>query len=267
MLTAVVADDEPMMRAALLEQLRTLWPELEIVAQVEEGLTALHHIETLRPDIAFLDIRMPGMICLVVANAMTSHTRVAFVTAFENHAIEAFEANAIDYLLKPLEPARLVKTIAKLRSHMSSNGEEGGLSTALLAQALAQLGMPQASAPEVLKPPIQDKRRLEWIQIAVGAQGQQIRMVHVQDVLYFESDTNYTRVVASDCEGHIRLPLKELLQSADPSVFLQTHRSTVVNRRFVQAVHRNGEVVEIELKGRSDRLRVSEANHHRFRAM
>jgi DNA-binding LytR/AlgR family response regulator len=261
--TAVIADDEPMMRAALRDHLKSLWPDLDVLAEAEDGPSALLKIESLRPDIVFLDIRMPGMTGLEVARAKTVHTRIVFVTAYSDYAVEAFEADAIDYIVKPVETVRLVKVIAKLRRQLA----EGDPAAAeRLLNTLTRLGVPSsvnAAAPLAA----QDPRRLEWLQVAIGAQGNQVRMVHLQDVLYFESDTKYTRVVARECEGLLRLTLKEVLEHADPNVFLQTHRSTVVNRRFVHAVHRNGEAIEIELKGRTERLKVSTANHHLFRAM
>lgn len=260
--TAVIADDEPMMRAALRDHLATLWPELQVVAEAEDGPSALLKIETHRPQIAFLDIRMPAMTGLEVARAMTSNSLVVFVTAYESHAVEAFDANALDYVLKPVELPKLVKVIAKLKRKLSEGVPFGA--DQLLA-ALARLGIAPPAAPMAAS--IHGPRRLEWLQVATGAQGNQVRMVHVDDVRYFESDTKYTRVVAGDCEGLIRLSLKEVLEQADQSTFLQTHRSTVVNRRHVKAVHRNGEAMEIELKDRPERLKVSVANHHLFRAM
>ena len=271
---AVLADDEPLMRAALREQLAMLWPELEIRAEAEDGPGALRIVESLRPDVAFLDIRMPGMTGLDVARAMTVPSRVVFVTAFDAHALAAFEANAVDYMLKPLEPARLARTVAKLRRSLEAQAAGAAPSVADMVAALARTGiaLPAAGpgaweAQESTRHPLNSASRLEWLQVAVG---QQIRMLHLDDVMYFESDTKYTRVVADECDGLIRLPLKELIESCEiaaPGRFLQTHRSTVVNRRFIHSVHRKGEAVELELKGRAERLKVSVSNHHLFRAM
>jgi DNA-binding LytR/AlgR family response regulator len=264
---AILADDEPMMRAALRDQLATLWPELEVVAEAEDGPTALVRIEAMNPDVVFLDIRMPGMTGLEVARAMTSKARVVFVTAFESHAVEAFEANAVDYVLKPLDVARLAKVIAKLRKSLA---DAAPASLEQLLEALKQLGVapPQgAAASETGRAAVAaavDAGDLQWLKVSVG---QSVHMVHLHDVIYFESDTKYTRVVTHDVEGLLRLTLKELTGAAGGSVFLQTHRSTVVNRRFIRAVHRRGEVVEIELKGRPERLKVSTANHPLFKAM
>jgi DNA-binding LytR/AlgR family response regulator len=263
--TAILVDDEPLMRAALADHLAALWPDLDVLAEADDGPTALLKIESLNPDIAFLDIRMPGMTGLEVARSLTVPSRVVFVTAFDSHAVEAFEANAVDYVLKPLEAPRLARVIAKLRKSLA---ERAPASAEQLMQALKSLGVAPPSAPLDISahggPSHGAPRRLEWLQVAVG---QSIRMVHLDDVIYFESDTKYTRVVTADCEGLLRLTLKELVESAGESVFLQTHRSRVVNRRFIHAVHRRGEMVEIELKGRSERLKVSTANHPLFKAM
>lgn len=257
MITAILADDEPHMREALREHLQQLWPELQIAGESGDGPSALLQIEQLRPDVAFLDIRMPGLTGLQVARAVTVPTRIVFVTAFDAHAVEAFEANAVDYVLKPLDLARLAKVVAKLRQSVD---QPSGLSLSQLTDALARLGVQAPAAPLT----VPAASRLEWLQVAVG---QQIHMIHVEDVRYFESDTKYTRVVAEGTDGLIRTSLKDLLDQLDPGQFLQTHRSTLVNRRFIRVVHRRGEVVELELRGMAGRLKVSTANHHLFKAM
>nr|WP_326531696.1 LytTR family DNA-binding domain-containing protein [Rhodoferax sp.] len=256
MAKAVLADDEPIMRAALREQLEMLWPELLIVAEADDGPTALQKIEAFKPDVAFLDIRMPGLSGLEVAKAITQSTSIVFVTAFDSHALEAFEANAVDYVLKPVDPVRMARVIAKVKKNLS-DGTPADIAQLILTLERAGLSTTGKSQAASIS-------RMEWLQVAVGTQ---IRMLHVSDVIYFESDTKYTRVVAEDCDGLIRISLKELLESLDSSTFLQTHRSSLVNRRFVHSVHRKGEVVEIELKGRPERLKVSIANHHIFKAM
>ena len=249
MSTAVLADDEPHMRAALREQLLALWPGLRVLGEAEDGVAALAMIQALRPEIAFLDIRMPGLSGLQVAHALTVGTRVVFVTAFDNHALQAFEANAVDYVLKPLATERLARVVAKLQQGAPLQG---------LAAALAQLGVAVAPAPE---PPVE---RLEWLHVAVG---KEVCMLHVDDVYYFEADSKYTRVVGEGCDGLIRHSLRQLSDRLEPGQYLQTHRSTLVNRRHIRAVHRHGEVMEIELKVDLPRLKVSLPNHHLFRAM
>lgn len=258
MTTALIADDEPLMRESLREQLQSLWPQLEIVAEAEDGPAALVKIEALGPDICFLDIRMPGLSGLQVAQSVTVATRIVFVTAYDHHAVEAFEADALDYVVKPLETARLAKVVAKLKKSVASSHPQP-LTEMLLA--LETIGKKLAASRLTAQT---GTKRLEWLQVAVGTH---IRMVHVDEVRFFESDNKYTRVVAEACDGLIRLSLKELMAQLGEGDFLQTHRSRVVNRRFVHAVHRRGEVVEIELKGSKERLKVSTAHHALFRAM
>lgn len=230
--TAILADDEPFMRAALRERLAQLWPELRLLQECEDGIEALQAIQRLRPQLAFLDIRMPGLTGLQVADALQDvNTRVVFVTAYDAHAVEAFEAQAVDYVLKPVELPRLAKTVARLR---------------------------EALTPSPARP------ANDWLQVAVGSQ---VRLLHVDDVQYFESDSKYTRVVAADCDGLIRLSLKELLERLDASRFMQVHRSVVVNRRHVHGVHRTGDALELEIKGRAERLKVSTQHHHLFKAL
>lgn len=228
--TAILADDEPFMRAALRERLTQLWPELRLLQECEDGLQALQAIQRLRPQLAFLDIRMPGLTGLQVAEALQgADTRVVFVTAYDAHAVEAFEAQAVDYILKPVELPRLAKTVARLREAL----------------------VPQRPADD-------------WLQVAVGSQ---VRLLHLDDVQYFESDSKYTRVVAGDCDGLIRLSLRELLRWLNPGGFMQVHRSVVVNRRHVHGVHRVDDTLELEIKGRPERLKVSAAYHHLFKAL
>lgn len=263
---ALIADDEPLMRSLLKERLSQVWPELSWLEDAEDGPTALARIEALKPDLAFLDIRMPGMTGLDVARALTTRTRVVIVTAHDNHAIEAFEANAVDYLLKPVDLPRLARVVGKLREQLSQDPHE---ELDRLREALRRLSAtnPTHADPDMAAPsasPADAQPALDWLQVAVG---QQIRLVHLEDVIYFESDTKYTRVVADDCDGLVRLPLKEILDAARPELFLQTHRSVVVNRRYIRSIHRIDDRVEIELKGRPERLRVSAANHGLFRAM
>lgn len=230
--TAILADDEPFMRAALRERLTQLWPELRLLQECADGIQALQAIQRLRPQLAFLDIRMPGLTGLQVADALQGvNTRVVFVTAYDAHAVEAFEAQAVDYVLKPVELPRLAKTVARLREALT----------------------PSPTSPGD-----------DWLQVAVGSQ---VRLLHVDDVQYFESDSKYTRVVAADCDGLVRLSLKELLERLGPARFMQVHRSVVVNRRHVHGVHRAGESLALEIKGRPERLKVSTPYHHLFKAL
>jgi DNA-binding LytR/AlgR family response regulator len=231
MTTAIIADDEHFMRDSLREQLQSFWPQLEIIDEAEDGPSALIKIESLRPDICFLDVRMPGLTGLQVAKSLTVPTQIVFVTAFDSYAVEAFEANAVDYLVKPVDPARLAKVVSKLKKATESSTPT---SMEQLMSVLTKMGVGVPGVPAIGQLPV---KQLEWIQVAVGTQ---IRMVHVEDVQFFESDSKYTRVVADGCDGLIRMSLKELTEQLGDSDFLQTHRSILVNRRFVQAVHRKG---------------------------
>lgn len=257
--TALICDDEPLMRANLRDHLRHLWPELTIVGEAENGPEALREIGARRPDLAFLDIQMPGLTGLQVAQLVDPATQVVFVTAYDRYALEAFDAHAVDYLLKPLDPARLARLVARLQRQSQAREPADALvqvqqqMQALMRQLAVRAEAPAAAAA-----------MLDWLQVDAG---KQIRLVHVDDVMYFESDHKYTRVVADDCDGLIRLSLKELLAAVDPQAFLQVHRSIVVNKRFVHSVHRRGEVMELELRGRPERLRVSESNQPLFKAM
>lgn len=257
--TAIIADDEPFMRESLRELLRLQWPLLKLLGEAEDGPAALDLIESQRPDIAFLDIRMPGMTGLQVARSISVPTKVVFVTAFDNHAVDAFEANAVDYVVKPVEPERLSKVVAKLRKATEAQAP-AAMEQVLAALKMLGVELP-GSAPAALPA---GTGRLDWLQVSVG---NQIRMVNVQDVHFFESDSKYTRVVAQDCDGLIRLSLKELTEQLGSENFVQTHRSVLVNRRFIHAVHRKGELMELEIKGSKERLKVSASNHHLFRAM
>lgn len=259
MSTAIIADDEPHMRAALREQLQLLWPGLQLLGEAEDGVAALAMISALRPQIAFLDIRMPGLSGLQVAQALDASTRVVFVTAHDNHALQAFEANAVDYVLKPLVTERLARVVAKLQQ---ATAQAAPLQD--LAAALAQLGIAVPAAPASGAASSGPAERLEWLHVAVG---KEVCMVHIEDVYFFEADSKYTRVVGDGCDGLIRHSLRQLTDQLDPQQFLQTHRSTLVNRRHIRAVHRHGEVMEIELKVALPRLKVSVPNHHLFRAM
>lgn len=246
-MTAVIADDEPFMREALREQLCLLWPELEIVAEAGDGPEALRLLTAHKPDLAFLDIRMPGLTGLQVAQLVEGRTKVVLVTAYDNHALEAFEASAVDYVLKPVDSARLAKVVTKLRTM-------GAAPAALQTEALRAL-LPASHA--------QMSCPLEWLHVSVG---QHVRLTHVDDVMFFESDTKYTRVVSDGVDGLIRISLKELREQL-PSAFVQVHRSALVNRHFVKCVHRVDDNMELEMKGASVRLKVSESNRHLFRAM
>lgn len=271
-ITAVIADDEPFMREALKEQLQMLWPDLDIVAEAGDGPEALRMVTQTKPDIAFLDIRMPGLTGLQVAQLIPESTKIVFVTAYDAHALEAFDANAVDYVLKPLDPMRLAKMVTRLRKaaetdKRSDSGQSllGPSNHEAVVRSLAA-GASQDEEPSSDQDGGDGDRtqlRLEWLHVSVG---QQVQMVHVDDVMFFESDTKYTRVVSSDCDGLIRTSLKELVGKL-PFTFVQVHRGAVVNRRFIKSAHKVDDTLVLEIKGNPTKLKVSEANRSLFRAM
>ncbi len=251
MVTAIIADDEDLPRKELRRMLAELWPELIIVAESEHGADALEAIYAHTPDIAFLDIRMPGMSGLDVANAIKGRCHAVFTTAYDNHAIAAFAAGAIDYLLKPISRERLVEAIVRLKERLNHKQDGPDLS-----QLMAELDK-RLRAPEVEK--------IRWISASVG---DTIKMFPVDKILFFTSDEKYTRVVSSEDEAHVRKPLKEIIDGLDPEIFWQIHRSVVVRAEAISRAHRDemGRVT-VELRGCKETLKVSQAYAWRFKPM
>lgn len=246
MTTAIVAEDEETLRQLLVEQLGQVWPELVIVGEAADGLQALRLLEELRPDIVFLDIQMPGANGLEVARQASGRSRVAFVTAYDQHAVHAFEQGAIDYVLKPVSAARLFTTVTRLKERLATP-------PARLDSVLGQLA-PAAGASY-----------LRWINASVG---QNIRLITVDEVQYFQADSKYTRVVLADSEALIRKSLKELADELDPQQFWQIHRGTLVNASAIAGVTRDfrGRML-VKLKRRDEALLVSDTYTHLFRQM
>ncbi len=243
---ALIVEDEPLLRAELTDQLRVLWPDLEIAGQVDNGIDAVAAIDTLKPDIVFLDIQMPGLNGMEVARHIPESCQVVFVTAFADHALAAFDAGASDYLVKPLTTARLLQAIRRLKSRTAASPPP---------QAVWEQLFEQESAPVYLK----------WIK---ASSGNSVRLVMVSEVLYFQSNDKYTRVVTENGESQIRLPLKSLLEQLDPQLFAQIHRSAIVNLQAVDRIERNEYgAQEVVLKGRTERLPVSEGFTRQFRQM
>ena len=246
--TALIAEDEPLMRERLEEKLAEVWPELEIVAEAEDGDEALALFDIHRPLVAFLDIRMPGRTGLDVAAAIGRECHVVFVTAYDQYAIAAFDAGAVDYLLKPVEADRLAQTVARVKAKLASAPGD-------LSQVVAALRA-HAAAPSA---------RLKWIKAAVG---KQVKLIPVDDVVYFQSDTKYTRVVLAQSEALIRTPLKELVAELDPDRFWQIHRSTIVNVAQLAGVLREDAERQFALfRSRPEKLPISRQFTHRFRQM
>lgn len=248
---AVIADDEPLLRAQLAETLAALWPELAIAGSAAHGEEAVQLVARHRPDIVFLDIEMPGMNGLQAAAQIKGLAHVVFVTAYHQYAVEAFERGAIDYVLKPASDARLRETVERLKARVRSAAPPAEDMARVIAQVAAALGKPNPA-------------RLKWIQASVG---NQIRLIPVADVLFFQSDLKYTRVVTREAESLIRKPLKELLDELDPEVFWQVHRATIVNSTAIAHVVREDDKLSLALKHRADRLEVSRSFAHLFRSM
>ena len=247
-ITAVVADDEPFALAGLVHALAQVWPELTVLATARDGPEAFQAIQTHRPTLAFLDIRMPGMSGLQVAEALGGQTMVVLVTAYDNYALSAFERGVADYVLKPVELPRLAKVVLRLKERLAQ-------------PASASTATPQADTADAAAATAQ---QLQWIKASVGAQ---VRLIHVDDVYYFESDAKYTRVVTADGEALIRMPLRLLIGQLDGQWFWQVHRSAVINLRYVASVARVDENMEVILKGRPERIKVSVAYQGLFKQM
>ena len=246
--TAILAEDEPILRAQLEKKLRALWPELEIVASVEDGAAALEALEDKPADLMFLDIQMPEMTGVEVARHVAGRAHVVFVTAYDQYAIQAFETGALDYILKPVTDERLQVTIARLKAKLSMPPQDLNAVLACLAQ---QIG------PK--------KERLQWVKATLGST---LRLIPVAEVLFFQSDEKYTRVVTAEGEALIKTPIRELLDGLDPEVFWQIHRSTVVNANAIAGVTRDfrGQA-HVKIRGKDESLVVSRIYSHLFKQM
>lgn len=242
--TAILAEDEPVLRAELYEALTALWPELDIVAQADDGIKALSAIRALRPDIVFLDINMPQLTGLDVARVVHGETAIVFLTAYNQHALAAFDAGAVDYLVKPLDRGRLLQTIARLKARMGQAQPE----------RLAPLPAPPAPEPKYLR----------WIQASVG---NLLRLITIDEIYFFQADAKYTRVVTARAEALIRKPIKDLMEELDPDDFLQVNRGAIVNLRRVESIYRADGYMEVRLRDREERLAVSVGYQAAFRQL
>ena len=252
--SAIIADDEDLPRAELRRMLASAWPELQIAAECEHGAAAIDAIDEHQPDIAFLDIRMPGRSGLDVARAASGRCHVVFTTAYDSHAVEAFDAGALDYLLKPVLAERLAHCVARLRERLAQPGPRPELDS-LIEQL--RLHRPPAGADAVT--------RLRWISASIG---DTIKMFSVDEVLFFQSDEKYTRVVTAHDEAHIRKPLKEIAEGLDGEVFWQVHRGAIVRASAIARAQRDelGRIT-LYLREHADRLAVSQGYAWRFRPM
>ncbi len=249
MTTALIADDEPHLAQYLKAQLAQAWPDLQVLRLAANGVEAAAAIAELRPDIAFLDIQMPGLTGLEVAQGIEGATRVVFVTAYDQYAVEAFEARAVDYLLKPLKAERLAACVGRLQAAPPAADGEGALADTL-RRLLAQPGTPT---------------RLRYVR---AAQGDLMHQLAVQDVLFFHADDKYTVVQTATAEHLIRTPIAELAAQLDPDRFWQVHRATIINLDHVAGTRRDEQSrLFVRVRGVARELPVSRAYVHLFKAM
>lgn len=245
---ALIADDEPLLRADLKTRLGRFWPELTICAEAADGNAALQAFERERPDLAFLDIRMPGRSGLEVAAAIAGRCHIVFVTAYDLHAVEAFERGAHDYVVKPVTDARLQTMVARLQERIAGPPPQ---LDALLRELSAKL-----------------PARREYLRWIKASQGSALKLVPIEQVLFFNADDKYTRVVAAEGESLIRKPIRELTDELDPGQFWQIHRSTIVNAQAIAGVTRDDVGrIRVKLKGATETLEVSRSFAHLFRQM
>jgi len=255
--TALIADDEPLLRKSLARLLAEAWPALQIVAMARNGREAVAQFEALQPDICFLDVHMPGLSGVEAAREIGRRSHLVFVTAHTEYAVQAFEHGALDYLVKPVEPARLLDTAARLQERLRSAQPLPEVD-ALLEQLAARLRKPTGPV------------RLRWIRASIG---QELRLIPVEQIDFLRSDEKYTRIAWRGDLGRpgdalIRTPLKELVAQLDGEQFVQVHRSVVVNLRAIGRVIRgDNETAQIHLKDRAEVLPVSRSYVHHFRQM
>ena len=255
--TAIIADDERLMRDQLRMRLEQVWPELEIVGEAKNGDEAVELVGQCKPDLTFLDIRMPGKTGMEAAREIGERSQIVFVTAYDQYAVEAFERGAVDYVLKPSEPERLKVTVERLKARLEANNGKPGATvndsvTAMLSQLAEKIAAP--------KP-----KHLQWIQASIG---QDLRMIPVEEILFFRSDEKYTCVQTEKFEALIRKPVRDLAEELDPSLFWQIHRATLVNVNAIEGVTRDIRGRHLVLiKGRPEKLEVSRSFLHLFKQM
>jgi DNA-binding LytR/AlgR family response regulator len=255
MTTALVAEDEPLLRERLVALLASLWPELRVVAQARNGREAVELFDQFQPEVAFLDVHMPGLNGIEVARCIGARAQLVFVTAFDKYAVEAFRQGAIDYLLKPIEEERLAGTVQRLRARLQAPAQapEPGWE-ATLERMAAQL-----------RDRLAPRQWLKWIKASVGST---VRLIPVEQVIYVKSDNKYTMVVWDGGEALIRKTIRELADELDPERFAQVHRSAIVCLdRVSHFTHGPGDSGELHLKGRGDRVPVSRSYLHLFQQM
>ena len=267
--TALIADDEPLLRDSLARSLALAWPELRVVGQARNGRETLELFEQLQPEIVFLDVHMPGLNGIEAARQLARRAQIVFVTAYEEYAVQAFEQGALDYLVKPVDEARLDDTVARLKSRLAQAQAGAPLPTqaleAVITQLLARLGSQSQSASLPAPGAEPAPKFLQWIRASVGAT---LKLIPVDDIDYLRSDEKYTLVAWSEGEALIRTPIRELMDQLDPAHFVQVHRSVVVNLHAISHVTRGlNETADVHLKGRAEVLPVSRSYLHLFRQM
>jgi DNA-binding LytR/AlgR family response regulator len=244
-ITALIADDEPLLRERLRSLLAQLWPELVVVADARNGPEALELFDVHQPRIVFLDVHMPGLDGIETARALGRKAQLVFITAHERYALQAFEQGALDYLVKPIDPARLADTVQRLQGQLTRPAE------------------PNAASLWQQRSPV--RAWLQWIKASVG---NSVRLIPVDQVAYLRADGKYTLVAWDDGEALIRKSIRELAEELDPERFVQTHRSVIVNLHCVSEVVRGmNETAEVHLRGRTEVLQVSRSYLHHFRQM
>jgi DNA-binding LytR/AlgR family response regulator len=277
----LIAEDEPLLAANLQAELAALWPQLQVVAVVGDGQSAVDQALALRPEVCFLDIRMPGLSGLEAAQALAEDwpedsaaapfPLLVFATAYDQYALQAFEAQAVDYLLKPVERSRLASCVARLQARLADRAQlrvdaPGSINEQAMQQTMNQLrALLGAPAGQLVGQPAGNTSRLEVIQAQVG---NLVHMVPVNEVLYFEAADKYVRVITAEREHLVRISLRELLPQLDPAAFWQVHRGTVVQAKsIVTAKREESGKVTLTLRGRADKLTVSRLYAHLFKGM
>jgi DNA-binding LytR/AlgR family response regulator len=250
--TALIADDEPLLRERLVSHLGRVWPELEVVAQARNGLEAIALFDEHTPGVVFLDVHMPGLTGVEAARAIKGRAQIVFVTAHDQYALQAFDNGALDYLVKPFDEKRLAETVQRLRNR---NGSTPPVDLAPLIDQLT----------EQLHRDVARRRHLQWIKASVG---NNLKLIPVDEIIYFRSDQKYTLVVWTSGEALIRKPISELVEELDDGRFVQIHRSVIVSLLHVAHVVRGAnETADVHLRGRTEVLPVSRSYLHMFRQM
>ena len=252
--TALIADDEPLLRDSLRTHLARLWPELHVVAEARNGREAVELFDTHLPQVVFLDVHMPGLNGIEAARSVARRAQIVFVTAYEQYAVQAFEHGAIDYLVKPIDPARLADTVQRLKLRLARAAEPLPGTEAVLESIADELR--RRAAPRAF---------LQWIKASVGST---VRLIPVEQVAFLRSDEKYTLVVWAGGESVIRKTIRELADELEPARFVQIHRSVIVNLNQVSHVVRGAnETADVHLRGRKEVLPVSRSWLHVFRQM